>query len=159
MRSEKITIQGKDYIRYEATRDEWPLTPRVGDFVTLRRQNEDGTERAEYIGTVMDIYDDPLDGCDVVDVSVADSIHSCRIRGCEFEVKCIRRPVENVIPDHPGLWKDKNGNIWIVAKDLTMRCVRFSGEWSLDRLRLSYDRSTLSKYAPFTKLSITEEGE
>lgn len=70
-----------------------------------------------------------------------------------FEVK---KP-EPKMPDSPGLWKDKDGDIWVVNDNKTeARSLRTDGFWSswgcINRLD-----GGLGHYAPFTRCTLTDE--
>ena len=125
---------------------------RKGDIVTLLWQNDDKSESIKITGTV-------TSRCEYAVYFIVDgekhayaiddrSIMARRI----YTITKIRRPVENMLPDSPGLWLDKNYDTWIVNDDLNAIRVSCDGDWLIGGgIMLP---SEYADYAPFKKINI-----
>ena len=155
MRSEHVPINGKAYIRYDGPHDELVSAMRQGDLVTLLWQNDDDkTESITIPGTV------EKHNLDHVTVIVDDDEeryalkHSSVIAFRKYVVTNIKRPVDNMLPDSPGLWSDKRDYIWIVADNRNAQLISCNKAW-MTGVRVSLP-SEYARYAPFTKLTLTK---
>ena len=152
-----ITVAGKEYIRYAGTHDELYHMLKVGDLVTLRRQDAANVESVKVIGTVTEI-----NGV-VVTVSVAGGTRDY-VTGRQsseppflYAVTAIKRPVENELPNCGGLWRDRDENTWVIENGtLDGQCVERAGNWILDRPR-RIKPEAYAYWAPFTKITFTED--
>ena len=73
----------------------------------------------------------------------------------KYTITNIKRPVENMLPDSPGLWTDKDDDTWIVDDALNAIRVSYDGEWLIGGgLALP---SEYAEYAPFKKVNIIKE--
>ena len=159
MRTKRISINGKRYIRYEGTHSELIDIMKEGDLVTLLRRSEDGSEVAKIIGVVK------FHGMYFVGVSVAGANRTYSVEPSNeypsaYKVTCVKRPVENMLtlPDSPGLWKGINGAVWCVLKNDHAYCIRDEyGDWQDDMPTCLAPIALLADRAPFTKLTLTEE--
>lgn len=153
----RIKMNGKEYDSYKGTHTELRDMLKVNDLVTLRRQNSDNTESIEIVGTVNRILHDSVfvlvNGLE----SLCQLCELCdhNIRSYEFLVTLIRRPVKDKLPDHAGLWRDKDGDVWCVNNNLNAICVKSDGCWDFRGYRTT--NCEYKKYAPFTELTITEK--
>lgn len=150
--SKQINFHGKEYIHYAGTHDELCRMLRVGDLVTMRRHDADNVESVAIVGTVTEICGD------VVTVSVAGGECDC-ITGRQsskppflYAVTAIKRPVENMLPDSPGPWADKDDDTWIVDNDLNAIRVSCDGEWWIGGGLIL--PSEYAVHAPFKKINI-----
>lgn len=157
MRSEHVMINGKAYIRYDGPHDELVGIVRKGDLVTLLWQNDDDqSESIKITGTVT--KHDP----NHVTISCFGEEmrytlkYSSVIAFMKYVVTNIRRPVDNMLPDSPGLWSDKSHDTWIVDDNLNAQLISYGRGWMIGAEE--YSPSEYAGYAPFTKLTITEEG-
>lgn len=58
------------------------------------------------------------------------------------------------IPCEDGLYADRNGDLWIVSKDL-LRSVREDDEWRTDgRIVSRLDHDTLASLSPFHRIPL-----
>lgn len=151
----RIKMKGKEYDSYVGAHRELRDMLKVGDLVTLRRENADNTESIEIIGTVKRILSHSV----IVLVDGVASLHELydpdNPRASGFLVMLIRRPVKDKLPDHAGLWCDKDGNVWCVNNHLMALRIKFNGDWEF-RGFCSF-KGEYGKYAPFTELTITEK--
>lgn len=146
---EKIA-NGKKYIYYSGRHDELRDMLKEGDLATLLWQNEDTSESIKISGVVKHI------GGIGVHMSVCGSSKVLIIEGdCCYKVTSIKRPVENLLPDSPGPWSDKNEDTWIVDDDLDAIRVSYDGEWSIAGWGKS--PSEYAEYAPFKKINVIKE--
>lgn len=146
---EKIA-NGKKYIYYSGRHDELRDMLKEGDLATLLWQNEDTSESIKISGVVKHI------GGLGVHMSVCGSSKVLIIEGdCCYKVTSIKRPVENLLPDSPGPWSDKNEDTWIVDDDLDAIRVSYDGEWSIAGWGKS--PSEYAEYAPFKKINVIKE--
>lgn len=150
--SKQINFHGKEYIHYAGTHDELCRMLRVGDLVTMRRHDADNVESVAIVGTVTEICGN------VVTVSVAGGESDC-ITGRQsskppflYAVTAIKRPVENMLPDSPGPWADKDDDTWIVDNDLNAIRVSCDGEWWIGGGIIL--PSEYAGHAPFKKINI-----
>ena len=98
-------------VEYSGTHAELRDMLKVDDLVTLRRQNSDNTESIEIVGTVTRV--------NLPDVFVSVNGEEIMQTLCHprnelpytFDVTLIRRPVKDKLPDHAGLWRDKDGDV------------------------------------------------
>lgn len=58
----------------------------------------------------------------------------------------------------PGLWKDRDGCIWVVDNDVEYaKCIREEGGiWATDCIDCEIDSKSMRELAPFTKLTLGE---
>lgn len=158
MRSERVTINGNAYIRYDGPHDELVGIVRKGDLVTLRMQTDDGVESIKVTGTVTAA---PADNWTGVSVGADDRPYRVSSTGNArngYMVMCVKRPIENVLPDSPGLWADDDGAVWCVLKNDRAYCIRYeSGNWQDDMPTCLAPIALLADRVPFTKLTLTEE--
>lgn len=148
--SKPSCISGKKCIRYWGTHEELRDMLEEGDLATMLMQNEDNTESIKISGVVKHIGDIG------VHMSVCGSSRVFTIEGdCCYTVTSIKRPVENMLPDSPGPWRDKNGDVWIVDGDLHALKVIVKGIWITTGLPVR--PFTYKECAPFKKVNIIEE--
>ncbi len=153
----RIKMNGKEYDSYKGTHPELRDMLKVDDLVTLRRENADNTESIEIVGTVSRILRDSV----FVLVNGVESLcQLCdlcdhNIRSYEFLVTLIRRPVKDKLPDHAGLWRDSEGDVWCVNNNLDAICIKSGHSWDFRGHRTI--NCEYKKYAPFTELTITEK--
>lgn len=144
-------------VKYSGTHEELRDMLKVDDLVTLRRQNSDNTERIEIVGTVNRIFRDSV----FVLVNGVQSLYQIHdpydqnIKPYEFLVTLIGRPVKDKLPDHPGLWRDSEGDVWCVNNNLDAICIKSRHFWDFRGHRTI--NCEYKKYAPFTELTITEK--
>ena len=144
-------------VEYSGTHAELRDMLKIDDLVSLRRQNSDNTESIEIVGTVNRILHDSV----FVLVNGVESLcQLCdlcdhNIRSYEFLVTLIRRPVKDKLPDHAGLWRDSEGNVWCVNNNLNALCIKSDGCWDF-RGFCSF-KDEYRRFAPFTELTITEK--
>lgn len=146
---EKIA-NGKKYIYYSGRHDELRDMLKEGDLATLLWQNEDTSESIKISGVVKHIGDIG------VHMSVCGSSKVLIIEGdCCYKVTSIKRPVENMLPDSPGPWFDKNLDTWIVDDALNAIRVTDGETWLTDLWKQSPD--SYSSFAPFKKIDVIKE--
>lgn len=146
---EKIA-NGKQYIYYSGRHDELRDMLKEGDLATLLMQNEDNTENIKISGVVKhkSEYTVAICACGSIKVLNVNSEYG-------YTVTSIKRPVENMLPDSPGPWFDKDDNTWIVDDNLNAIRVTDGETWLTDLWKQSPD--SYSSFAPFKKLDVTKE--
>ena len=116
-------------VKYSGTHEELRDMLKKGDIVTLLWQNDDKSESTKITGTLIE-YDDDIA---LVTVGEEKNYYALSVRGIIapriYTVTSIRRPVENMLPDSPGPWTDKDDDTWIVDDDLSAIRVSCDGEW------------------------------
>lgn len=148
-------VGDKKCIRYWGEHEELRDMLKEGDIVTLLWQNDAKVESIKITGTVTE--HDP----DIVTVRTLDdeeryALNNPNVAALrKYTITKIRRPVENMLPDSPGPWFDKNEDTWIVDDDLDAIRVSYDGEWSIAGWGKS--PSEYAKYAPFKKINIIKE--
>lgn len=64
------------------------------------------------------------------------------------------------LPDKPGLWKDKDGDIWLYSTYSTgigdARVIRQRGTWVTGGESFTFDKALVKAYAPFTPCKLEE---
>lgn len=142
-------------VKYSGTHEELRDMLKEGDIVTLLWQNDDQSESIKIAGTVIE-YDDDIA---LVTVGEEKSYYALSGRGIIapriYTVTSIRRPVENMLPDAPGPWTDKNLDTWIVNDDLNAIRVSCDETWLIGGGILL--PSEYAEYAPFKKTNIIKE--
>lgn len=139
-------------VKYSGTHEELRDMLKEGDIVTLLWQNYDKSESIKITGTVTE-YDPDIVTVRTLDDEEEyffDNPNAFAIR--KYKVTNIRRLVENMLPDSPGPWTDKNLDTWIVDDDLNAIRVSFDGIWLIGGVELS--PFEYAEYAPFKKISI-----
>lgn len=125
---------------------------KEGDLATLLMQNEDNTENIKISGVVKHVGDIG------VHMSVCGSSKVFIIEGdCCYKVTSIKRPVENMLPDSPGLWKDSHGCSWAVNHEVARMVRDDEGNWLANGAAFHLANNALDGRAPFTKINIIEE--
>lgn len=144
-------------VKYSGTHEELRDMLKEGDIVTLLWQNDDKSESIKITGTVTHCGLDSIDVRTSYDEEeyVLDNPNILARR--KYTITNIRRPVENRLPDAPGLWKDRCGCSWTVNHDETRLVRDEKGNWLVHGPAFALNSPTLTLYAPFTKLTITEE--
>lgn len=144
-------------VKYSGTHEELRDMLKKGDIVTLLWQNDDKSESIKITGTVTHCGLDSIDVRTSYDEEeyVLDNPNILARR--KYTITNIRRPVENRLPDAPGLWKDRCGCSWTVNHDETRLVRDEKGNWLVNGPAFTLNSPTLTLYAPFTKLTITEE--
>lgn len=143
-------------VKYSGTHEELRDMLKEGDIVTLLWQNDDKSESIKITGPVTRC------GLDSVDVRtsydeeeyVLDKPNVLARR--KYTITNIRRRVENMLPDSPGPWLDKNEDTWIVDDDLNAIRVSYDGDWLIGVFRV-FLPSEYAEYAPFKKINIIKE--
>lgn len=142
-------------VKYSGTHEELRDMLKVGDIVTLLWQNDDKSESIKVTGPVTRC------GLGSVDVRTLDDEEEYildypnLIAVRKYTITNIKRPVENMLPDSPGLWTDKDDDTWIVDDALNAIRVSYDGEWLIGGgLALP---SEYAEYAPFKKVNIIKE--
>lgn len=142
-------------VKYSGTHEELRDMLKVGDIVTLLWQNDDKSESIKVTGTVTRC------GLGSVDVRTSydeeeyifDNPNILARR--KYTITRIRRPLENMLPDSPGPWLDKNEDTWIVDDDLNAIRVTDAKTWLTDIWKQSPD--SYSRFAPFKKIDVIEK--
>lgn len=145
-------------VKYSGTHEELHAMLKEGDIVTLLWQNDDKSESIKITGTVT--YREP----DAVTVRTNGEERCYAIEAGNviapqiYTVTNIRRLVEYMLPDSPGLWKDRDGCIWVVDNDVEYaKCIREEGGiWATDCIDCEIDSKSMRELAPFTKLTLGE---
>ena len=128
---------------------------KEGDIVTLLWQNDDKSESIKITGTVTsrDLSSVSVRTLDDEEEYILDYPNLIAVR--KYTITNIKRPVENMLPDSPGLWTDKDDDTWIVDDALNAIRVSYDGEWLIGGgLALP---SEYAEYAPFKKVNIIKE--
>ena len=144
-------------VKYSGTHEELRDMLKKGDIVTLLWQNDDKSESIKITGTVTHCGLDSIDVRTSYDEEeyVLDNPNILARR--KYTITNIKRPVENMLPDAPGLWKDRYGCSWAVNHDETRLVRDEKGNWLVNGPAFTLNSPTLTLHAPFTKLTITEE--
>lgn len=160
MRSRRISINGKNYIRYDGSSSELVSFMQEGDLVTLLRRSKDGSEVAKIIGVVNSIF------TDLVTVTVAGFNQTYVVSNpnikhpaswpSPYMVTCVKRPIENMMPDGPGFWRDKRGCVWAVEGEHEAAWQIYDENGRLNIRKAGKYANYLTDYAPFTKLELDE---
>lgn len=153
----RIKMNNKEYDHYVGMHWELRDMLKVGDIVTLRRENANNTESIEIIGTVNRILNDNV-------FVLVDGIESSyrlydpdNPRFSEFLVMLIKRPVNAKLPDHAGLWRDRYGNVWVVNNNLNALRIKSKNNGNWDFRGFCSFKDEYRTVAPFTELTITEK--
>ena len=142
-------------VKYSGTHEELRDMLKEGDIVTLLWQNEDKSESIKITGTVIKHTHDAFRVC-VDSETFMVSEHPFDISSrLKYVITNIKRPVENMLPDAPGPWFDKDDDTWIVDGDLSAIRVSYDGDWLLSGG--IFLPSEYADYAPFTKINIIKE--
>lgn len=142
-------------VKYSGTHEELRDMLKEGDIVTLLWQNYDKSESIKITGTVTHCGLDSIDVRTSYDEEeyVLDNPNVLARR--KYTVTNIRRPVENMLPDAPGPWTDKDDDTWIVNENLSAIRVSCDGEWWIGGG--IFLPSEYADYAPFKKINIIKE--
>ena len=142
-------------VKYSGTHEELRDMLKKGDIVTLLWQNDDKSESIKITGTVTHCGLDSIDVRTSYDEEeyVLDNPNVLARR--KYTVTNIRRPVENMLPDAPGPWTDKDDDTWIVNENLSAIRVSCDGEWWIGGG--IFLPSEYADYAPFKKINIIKE--
>lgn len=142
-------------VKYSGTHEELRDMLKEDDIVTLLWQNDDKSESIKITGTVTHCGLDSIDVRTSYDEEeyVLDNPNILARR--KYTITNIRRPVENMLPDSPGPWYDKNKDTWIVNADLNAIRVSYDGEWLIGGG--IFLPSEYADYAPFKKINIIKE--
>lgn len=142
-------------VKYSGTHEELRDMLKKGDIVTLLWQNYDKSESIKITGTVTHCGLDSIDVRTSYDEEeyVLDNPNVLARR--KYTVTNIRRPVENMLPDAPGPWTDKDDDTWIVNENLSAIRVSCDGEWWIGGG--IFLPSEYADYAPFKKINIIKE--
>lgn len=142
-------------VKYSGTHEELRDMLKEGDIVTLLWQNDDKSESIKITGTVIKHTHDAFRVC-VDSETFMVSEHPFDISSrLKYVITNIKRPVENMLPDAPGPWFDKDDDTWIVDGDLSAIRVSYDGEWWIGGGMIL--PSEYADYAPFTKINIIKE--
>lgn len=144
-------------VKYSGTHEELRDMLKEGDIVTLLWQNDDKSESIKITGTVTHCGLDSIDVRTSYDEEEYVLDNPNILARQKYTITNIRRPVENRLPDAPGLWKDRCGFSWAVNHDETRLVRDEKGNWLVNGPAFALNSPTLTLYAPFTKLTITEE--
>lgn len=137
-------------VKYSGTHEELRDMLKEGDIVTLLWQNDDKSESIKITGTVIKHTHDAFRVC-VDSETFMVSEHPFDISSrLKYVITNIKRPVENMLPDAPGPWFDKDDDTWIVDGDLSAIRVSYDGEWLLGGGMIL--PSEYADYAPFKKI-------
>lgn len=148
-------VGDKKCIRYWGEHEELRDMLKVGDIVTLVWQNDDKSESIKVTGPVTRC------GLDSVDVRTRDDEEEYIfdnpniLAKRKYTITRIRRPLENMLPDSPGPWLDKDDATWIVNADLNAIRVSYDGDWLIGGG--IFLPSEYAEYAPFKKINIIKE--
>lgn len=63
-------------------------------------------------------------------------------------------PKPKRLPDHPGLWKDNYGGIWLRTTDGALKLLHKYSYWCCDG---SYTNLSIQNHAPFVELEVKEK--
>lgn len=142
-------------VKYSGTHEELRDMLKEGDIVTLLWQNDDKSESIKITGAVTHCGLDSIDVRTSYDEEeyVLDNPNVLARR--KYTITSIKRPVENMLPDAPGPWFDKNLDTWIVNDDLNAIRVTDGETWLTDLWKQSPD--SYSSFAPFKKINIIKE--
>lgn len=137
-------------VKYSGTHEELRDMLKEGDIVTLLWQNDDKSESIKITGTVIKHTHDAFRVC-VDSETFMVSEHPFDISSrLKYVITNIKRPVENMLPDAPGPWFDKDDDTWIVDGDLSAIRVSYDGEWWIGGGMIL--PSEYADYAPFKKI-------
>lgn len=142
-------------VKYSGTHEELCDMLKEGDIVTLLWQNDDKSESIKITGTVTsrDLSSVSVRTLDDEEEYILDYPNLIAVQ--KYTITNIKRPVENMLPDSPGLWTDKDDDTWIVDDALNAIRVSYDGEWLIGGgLALP---SEYAEYAPFKKVNIIKE--
>ena len=142
-------------VKYSGPHEELRDMLKEGDIVTLLWQNDDKSESIKITGTVIKHTHDVFRVC-VDSETFMVSEHPFDISSrLKYVITNIKRPVENMLPDAPGPWFDKNLDTWIVNDDLNAIRVSCDETWLIGGGILL--PSEYEDYAPFKKVNIIKE--
>ena len=142
-------------VKYSGTHEELRDMLKEGDIVTLLWQNDDKSESIKITGTVTsrDLSSVSVRTLDDEEEYILDYPNLIAVR--KYTITNIKRPVENMLPDSPGLWTDKDDDTWIVDDAHNAIRVSYDGEWWIGGgVALP---SEYAEYAPFKKVNIIKE--
>ena len=142
-------------VKYSGTHEELRDMLKEGDIVTLLWQNDDKSESIKITGTVTsrDLSSVSVRTLDDEEQYILDYPNLIAVR--KYTITNIKRPVENMLPDSPGLWTDKDDDTWIVDDALNAIRVSYDGEWWIGG-GVAFP-SEYAEYAPFKKVNIIKE--
>lgn len=164
MKTKRISINGKRYIRYYGSADELAEIMTVGDLVTLYGQSEDGSEISKVIGVVNSFFED----CVSVTVAGVERVYFFKRPGITppagvlvHAITCVKHPDvmperPDVMPDGPGLWRDKRGCVWAVEGEHEAAWQIYDENGRMNIRKAGKYANYLTEYAPFTKLTLSE---
>lgn len=142
-------------VKYSGTHEELRDMLKKGDIVTLLWQNDDKSESIKISGTVTHHYPDTVFVHTFGEEDEYTLANANVVARLKYTITNIRRPVENMLPDSPGPWLDKDDDTWIVDDDFNAIRVSYDGEWLLSGgIMLP---SEYADYAPFKKINIIKE--
>ena len=142
-------------VKYSGTHEELRDMLKEGDIVTLLWQNDDKSESIKITGTVTsrDLSSVSVRTLDDEEQYILDYPNLIAVR--KYTITNIKRPVENMLPDSPGLWTDKDDDTWIVDDAHNAIRVSYDGEWWIGGgVALP---SEYAEYAPFKKVNIIKD--
>lgn len=142
-------------VKYSGTHEELRDMLKKGDIVTLLWQNDDKSESIKITGTVIKHTHDAFRVCVDSETFMVSEHHFDISSRLKYVITNIKRPVENMLPDSPGPWRDKNGDVWIVDGDFHALKVIFKGIWITTGWPVR--PFTYKECAPFKKVNIIEE--
>lgn len=142
-------------VKYSGTHEELRDMLKEGDIVTLLWQNDDKSESIKITGTVTsrDLSSVSVRTLDDEEEYILDYPNLIAVR--KYTITNIKRPVENMLPDSPGPWFDKNLDTWIVDDALNAIRVTDGETWLTDLWKQSPD--SYSSFAPFKKIDVIKE--
>lgn len=142
-------------VKYSGTHEELRDMLKEGDIVTLLWQNDDKSESIKITGTVTsrDLSSVSVRTLDDEEEYILDYPNLIAVR--KYTITNIKRPVENMLPDSPGLWTDKDDDTWIVDDALNVIRVTDGETWLTDLWKQSPD--SYSSFAPFKKIDVIKE--
>lgn len=148
-------VGDKKCIKYSGTHEELQAMLRKGDIVTLLWQNDDKSKSVKISGTVTHHYPDTVFVHTFGEEDEYTLANANVVARLKYTITNIRRPVENMLPDSPGPWLDKNEDTWIVDDDFNAIRVSFKGTWLIEGVGLA--PFEYAEYAPFKKINTTFE--
>lgn len=89
-------------------------------------------------------------------------INTCEVSELEVDHYLTPPKSRKESPDHPGLWKDKDGNLW-VYDDTYLRLVKVGNKWDADGKQEAMAEGKALyfmfafQYAPFTEMEVKEK--
>ena len=142
-------------VKYSGTHEELRDMLKKGDIVTLLWQNYDKSESIKITGTVTHCGLDSIDVRTSYDEEEYVLDNPNILARQKYTITNIKRLVKNMLPDSPGPWRDKNGDVWIVDGDLHALKVILKGIWITTGWPVR--PFTYKECAPFKKVNIIKE--